>query len=163
MPSLPSEMLSKGRSPDDDFGEDEKLYRRFPPSKNRKKFKKYLGQYSIALPDMSVVRSKFNGKPEFALYDVTRNDKYHSGWGVVSIAVQDIPPETFLNGIGYPLKCKHMPLKRNYQHSEVRIHDSSGTHLDSRAGLPEGLNQSFQARLQPVLRVVIEHAYDLES
>jgi hypothetical protein len=109
---IPDEMLTRDRHPDPHFFPDELPYRRFRPD--------HLDGNSISidaieLPDMSCNRQKY-GPPEWALLFEGCED-----WGVCGFAVKDIPQDQYFVGIKYDFRPEHVPLRRNYPHSEVRV------------------------------------------
>lgn len=115
MAEMPPELLTRDRSVDPDFADEELLYRRFHPS--------HLDGAEIAidaveLPDMSVNRSKYS-RPEWVIWD-----EAFEGWGVLAFRVRDIPPDRIVWHAGvipYTLEPRHMPLKYNYPHTEVWV------------------------------------------
>lgn len=138
MPDLPDGMWSRGRDPDEHFASDERLYRRVP---------KYLwadpvrgvGIAAIALPDMSVLRSKY-AHPEWARFS---GDSYtYHDWGVVSFAVGDLPSPLKEEGVfEFEFSPAHAPLQKNYPHSEVRVLQDG-----SRVGPSDELSQAVHLR-----------------
>jgi hypothetical protein len=122
MPEVPADMMTFDREPDPIFDDMERLFRRFPPACFDR------GGVSIAaieLPDMSVVREKY-GRPEWLLLD-----EEYLGWGVLYFLVRDIPPneEIIQSGfMSFSLEPRHVPLKKNYPHSEVSVF-RDGVHI----------------------------------
>ena len=108
--------MAAGRPEVQVFAEDERLFRRFHPD--------HLDGDEIAidaveLPDVSVNRERF-GPPEWLLLDVG-----HEDWGVLAFLVRDIPPhrQVWHRGVvPYTLEPRHVPLRHNYPHSEVRVY-----------------------------------------
>ena len=139
MPDLPAEMMTLDREPDQDFDDMERLFRRFPPACLDR------GEISIAaveLPDMSVLREKY-GKPEWLLLD----DDY-LGWGVLYFLVRDLPPHEEITQAGFmsfSLAPRHVPLKKNYPHSEVWM-SRDGIHICRASNNLELLDPDFHLR-----------------
>jgi len=139
MAEIPPEMMQNGRAADDDFADDERLFRRVKPES-------FDGDEpsiaAVELPDMSVVRGKY-GKPEWLLLD----EEYHE-WGVIYFHVGDIPPgvEIIQAGIlSFRLEPKHVPYHKNYPHTEVWAY-RDGAHIcrkDDNLGL---LDPDFHLR-----------------
>jgi len=116
MSEVPPEMMTGDRQSDPVFADDETLYRRFRP-----------GDFdggevmpeAFELPDMSVHREKY-GPPEWLLLGEDVRE-----WGVGAFSVADIPRDEELLHLGvivYVLQPEHVPLRRNYPHSEVRVY-----------------------------------------
>jgi hypothetical protein len=149
MPELPDYMLREQREVDPEFEPDEQLYRRVPHA--------YWDDDEVELdaiefPDMSVQRGKY-GPPESARWD---RGKYVN-WGVIGFEVQDIPAEIPFQGmVIYKMRPVHVPLKKNYPHSEVQIFESkcndpgSETHIVK--NLLEGVTQEAQQIWRELLR-----------
>ena len=122
MADIPSGMLADGRLADQHFEDAERLYRRFEPDNldgNE------ISIAAVALPDMSVVRSKY-GQAEWLL-----RDEEYANWGVLRFLVRDIPPnrDVFHYGvIAFRMEPRHVPYQKNYPHSEVWVH-CDGTHI----------------------------------
>lgn len=139
MAEVPPEMMTLERGPDHEFHEMERLFRRFPPTCFDG------GEISIAaveLPDMSVIREKF-GKPEWLLLD-----EEFQGWGVLFFLVRDIPPNEEILQAGFmsfSLEPKHVPLKKNYPHSEVWVFHR-GIHICKNHNNLELLDPDFHLR-----------------
>lgn len=126
MPDLPSAMMKGTRSEDQVFASDEPLYRRVP-------FELWdqdedgLDLDAIELPDMSVMRGKY-AHPEWARFD--RGN--YVDLGVVSFSVEDIPePFMHLGVFNWSFRAEHVPLRRNYPHSEVRAYEDN-VHVDGK-------------------------------
>jgi hypothetical protein len=139
MCDIPPAMMANGRPADQDFDDDEELYRRFDPENLE------AGEVTIdavALPDMSVIRQKY-GHPEWLLI---HEDFAH--WGVLAIRVRDIPPDSPILHMGevpFVLQPRHVPYRQNYPHSEVWVF-RSGVHLCSQDDNLHLLDPDFHLR-----------------
>lgn len=148
---LPEGMHRRNRPDDQVFGGREDLYRRFPPIF-------WDGSdpdiETIPLPDMSVMRSKYAERPEWALLELREEDDFE-GWGVLTFRVEDIPPELMHLGVeAYGFKVVHVPLRRNYPHSEVRAFRGSAR-IRSKQEIPPEVHLRFRTQLSWKLRVLI--------
>lgn len=139
MAEIPHEMMTLERQADDNFSDEERLFRRVRPES-------FDGDEpsiaSVELPDMSVGRGKY-GKPEWLLLDEDRH-----GWGVIYFLVRDLPPgiEILQAGImSFSLEPKHIPLARNYPHSEVWVFRDR-VHICSNAKNVHLLDPDFHLR-----------------
>src|SRR5437016_13046447 len=116
MAEIPPGMMTMGRPDDQDFAEDELLFRRFRPEDFDGG---EVAPEAFELPDMSVNREKY-GPPTWLLLE-----EGCERWGVASFRVHDIPRERPVLHAGivvYLLRPEHVPLRYNYPHSEVRIY-----------------------------------------
>jgi hypothetical protein len=115
-------MMTGGRAEVQEFADDERLFRRFHPN--------HLDGDEVAidaveLPDMSVNRERF-GPPAWLLLE-----EEYADWGVLAFLVRDIPPHRQMwhqGVVPYTLEPKHVPLRHNYPHSEVRVY-RDGMHI----------------------------------
>jgi hypothetical protein len=159
MSDIPDEMMQKGRGEDQNFSPEECLYRRVP---HELWDDSEIELDSIELPDMSVNRQKY-GPPEWVrlVGDNTAN------WGVIGFLTKDIPPEIQHLGVYiYKFRPVHVPLRRNYPHSEVRVYETpadrpeSETHIGKT--LVERITPDVSLRWREKLRRkcrIILHAY----
>ncbi|MCI0639805.1 MAG: hypothetical protein L0Y58_25400 [Verrucomicrobia subdivision 3 bacterium] len=122
MAEIPPEMMALERVADNEFENQERLYRRVPPES-------FDGDEpsvaAVELPDMSVGRGKY-GRPEWLLLH-----EDHRGWGVIYFVVRDIPPDREIIQAGiiaFTLEPRHVPLAKNYPHSEVWVF-REGVHI----------------------------------
>jgi hypothetical protein len=119
MNETPHELMNMGREPENDFTDEEELYRAVKPQQWPALLE------AITLPDMSVNRSKYGKHPEWVLLFEGRD-----GWGVLSFQVGDIPPTLeHLGAFSFTFRMAHMPDKHNRAHSEVHAY-TDGTHID---------------------------------
>jgi hypothetical protein len=113
MPELPEGMMQHDKPVDDIFHADEQMYRRVP---HEYWDDHHVNLDAVELPDMSVNRGKYSlprwirlTSPEFC------------DWGVIGFQVKEIPAEMQHLGVHiFRFRPKHVPLKYNYPHSEVR-------------------------------------------
>jgi hypothetical protein len=113
MPELPEGMMQLDKPVDDLFKRDEQLYRRVPHEYWEDD---YVNVDAIELPDMSVNRGKYS-QPQWVRL---LGEQYHD-WGVIRFQVKDIPGEMqHLGAHIFRFRCKHVPHKYNYPHSEVQ-------------------------------------------
>jgi hypothetical protein len=147
MNELPEGMLAKGRKPVQDFTDDEKLYRAFPPDCLDGTA---LEIDALELPDMSVNRGKF-GPPEWMLLlDV------FNGFGVAAFCVGDIPKELLHRGVErFTSRPFHSPTPQNYPHSEIRMFNGYGHHINAKDCLDPDLDLRWRERLLQRIRVII--------
>lgn len=149
MPELPRAMRTEDRAADQAFNTNEYLYRRVP-LEHWEERDDFIELDAIELPDMSVVRSKY-AHPEWARFE---GDKYkYSDWGVIGFLVGDIPtPLQHLGVFLCTFRAEHVPLKKNYPHSEVRAFED-GRHIDDFAGeLDHHLHMRWRELLSRRLR-----------
>ena len=126
MPDFPSAMLRNGRPEDQAFHSDEYLYRRVP-LKLWDDGDDPLEIDAVELPDMSVIRGKY-GHPEWARL---QSEEY-SQWGVIGFQVQGIPPSLQHLGVFvWTFTPWHVPLHKNYPHSEVRAYENN-VHINAK-------------------------------
>ena len=119
MPELPPAMRTQGRAADQEFSPDEYLYRRVPLI-HWEEWDDFIELDAIELPDMSVMRSKY-AHPEWARFE--GDDYEYHDWGVIGFRVGDIPtPLQHLGVFLCTFRAEHVPLKRNFPHSEVRAY-----------------------------------------
>jgi hypothetical protein len=137
MAELPDGMMQAAKEIDDVFKPDEYLYRRVP---HQYWDDDRVNLDAIELPDMSVNRGKYS-QPQWVRL---ASDEFRD-WGVIGFQVKDIPFEMRHLGVHlFRFRPKHVPLKRNYPHSEVRAYHA-------RPGLPEleeRINSDFLKREQ---------------
>jgi hypothetical protein len=145
---IPDEMLKKDRHPDPHFEPEELLYRRFSPDDFDGDT---LSVDAIELPDMSCNRSKY-GPPTWCL--LVEGCEH---WGVCGFEVRDIPQVQYFTDIRYDFGPEHVPHKRNYPHSEVRVF-RDGTRIDpAHAGaLIPAAHLQWRQRLLWNIRIIIE-------
>jgi hypothetical protein len=143
MPELPPGML---RNPDGKrdlpiepyFHPDEYLYRRVPDWLWDDGESPPFDIDAIALPDMSVGRSKL-AHPEWLRL---RADQF-ALCAVVGFRWGDVPRQMFESGILFVFDAVHTPESRDYPHSEVRAYrenrDRQRQHVTKTEDLPESL------------------------
>jgi hypothetical protein len=156
MPDLPEYMLKKDKPTIDHFAPEEHLYRRVPHE--------YWEDDEVELdtidfPDMSVTRELL--APATSARWI--GDEYVD-WGVIGFRVSDIPPGIpFQGAYIYRMKAVHVPLKRNYPHSEVRVFESKWDqpdkelHLDkvSMPGVPREAQQEWREMIRRKCRIIL--------
>jgi hypothetical protein len=114
-----------------------------------------LGVEAIELPDISVGRSKF-GHAEWVRFDVV-NNKHYEEWAVIGVKVSEIPIAIWRDG--YPkfwFKPCHVPLERDYPHSEIRAFDEIGKHVQIADLLPEDIHLEWRERLLRKMKTIIK-------
>jgi hypothetical protein len=132
MADLPPAMLQRDRAADQEFSDDERLFRRFPGTHYHPEEKLKIGEEAIDIPDMSVGREKHGGRPEFLLVNKAHLKKHHAEWGVFQFRVCDIPGRMNHLGEVYSFGPVHTPEKLNYFHTEIRCYDSRDRHLSAK-------------------------------
>ena len=161
MADLPDEMLQKDRQLDPVFRDEEWLYRRVP---HELWDDDSIELDAIELPDMSVNRQKYS-KPAWVRLD---RDEY-SDWGVIGFQVQDIPPEIQDDGAFlFPFRSVHVPLRRNYSHTEVRAYESPVDHPEEETHIGKALmnrvepevHLRWRERLRRKCRIILR-AYEV--
>lgn len=154
MSSPPACMRSNGRHPDTYFHPDEYLFRRVPLDLwDEPTDVALLDVDAVQLPDISVGRSKF-GHPEWVRFDVV-NGRYFEEWGILGVRVEDIPPEMFRDGVNrFTFGPNHMPLEKDYPHSEIRAF-LNGNHVENSEDLPEDVHLKWRERLLREMRAII--------
>jgi hypothetical protein len=120
MAEIPPGMFRNGRPKDQDFAQDDHLFRRVRHEDwegNRPAID------SIELPDMSVGWSRY-GHPEWLRIDEDHlEEALCVDWGVVGFMVKDIPDKLLHQGvIVWTFQPIHAPKGANYPHSEVRAY-----------------------------------------
>lgn len=146
---LPEGMLQRERLPVQRFEPAEFLYRRIPPQLwDRSPHR--VDVDAINLPDMSVGRSRF-GHPEWL-----RLAPGCDAWAVVGFRIALVPTEQRYNGLPYLVRAIHVPLRRDYPHSEVQLFDRTGAHVDGKAlPMPDEVNLAWREKLLRVLEVFL--------
>lgn len=153
---LPNGMLQGNRHVVPHFDQREILYRRVPPECWDEDNPTHpIDIDAIEMPDMSVGRSRF-AHPEWLRLATGCDD-----WAVVGFQVGDIPREQFIDGIRYDFRAVHVPLRRNYPHSEVRAHrgateDVAEAHVDGKAVMmPDRVHLEWREKLLRHVKVLI--------
>lgn len=147
---VPAAMRSNGRAPDDDFGPDELLFRRFPPQAF---VDNELELDSVQLPDISTMRQRYTEDPCWVLLDVTGKQDF-SSWGIAAVRISKLPREVWHHATNkYDFVVAHAPLSNNYPHSEIRAFDSSRKHLRENSEIPPDVGLCFRERLLRVMKV----------
>jgi hypothetical protein len=158
MPDLPPAMRSEGREADQEFDPDEYLYRRVPLD-HWAEWDDYIELDAIELPDMSVMRSKY-AHPEWARFEGA--DYKYDDWGVIGFRVEDIPtPLQHLGVFLCTFGAFHVPLRRNYPHSEVRAYEDA-KHIDVSSKLDHDLHMRWRERLARHVKKFIGPKEDVE-
>ena len=147
-------MHANKRPPNQNFHHDEYLFRRVPtwiwddPAEE-------LGLEAVELPDISVGRSKF-GHAEWVRFDVIHNC-HHEDWAVVGVMVERVPPAIWREG--YPrlvFKTCHVPIERDYPHSEIQAFDDVGQHVNMIDLLPEEIHLEWREKLLREIETIIK-------
>jgi hypothetical protein len=138
MADVPPEMMQGERLPDQEFLDEELLFRRFSFENLRD------GEISPAafeLPDMSVNRGKY-AKPDHLL--VSEQNKE---FGVASFRVEDVPVNDAVwhSTVKYLLQVFHEPHRKNYAHCEIRVF-RDGTRITTAANNLNFLDPDFHLR-----------------
>lgn len=154
MADCPAEMLTGERVADQDFPDNEILYRRFS-SKHLMPGPK-VNLAAIDLPDMSVNRSKGGGTLEHVLVG---NEAY----GVFGFFVGDIPSESFHNGRRHSFKPVHVPHRKNYFHSEIQCFDFEGVHIIASEAIPQQILFRWRYQLREKTKVLRTPATTADS
>jgi hypothetical protein len=120
---------------DPNFSDSEELYFRFPP--NYYEPPDSVNEAGIRPPDMSVNRSKYDGKPRDVLTsyrtlsDGTIEPFIH--WGVAQFTAGNIPSAMIDPQIGFRSRIIHDPVPDNFYHSEIRMYNpKTGKRLRTR-------------------------------
>ena len=147
-------MIRNNRSKDQIFDPDESLYRRVPPEcfPKTKGKKIRLTIYSLELPDVSVVRSKHDGEPEYALYDDV-NKVHYKNWGITSVKAVNIPNSIPFHGNNYSTNLNHAPHKNNYHHSEIQVYDHTDQHLTRLKDFPIEFIAIWRQKMRSLLAI----------
>ena len=117
MPDRPDEMLQGDRPADNIFNDpNERLYRRVP-SDYWLEPPYEMEVDAIDAVNISVNRGKYS-KPSWVRFD---RDEY-ADWPVLFWLVGDLPSERHYAGqLVYRILLQHVPLRKNYPHSEIRL------------------------------------------
>lgn len=146
MNNIPPAMLTRGRGPDQLFDRNEQLCIRIMSKHIRNNS---IDLSAINLPDLSVNRMKHKGCIEYVLmHDYPK----YVDWGVLTITVERVPNETYLNGSKYEFRVVHDPIRKNFFHTEIRCFDDTDNHIESKDVLPIELQMRFRDRLRFGLR-----------
>jgi len=147
MSDIPQRMYTAGRTPQQDFAPEEKLWRRIKKEHAFPNGRIDLG--AIELPDISVNRENDDGEPR----DLLLNE--HAGWGVAEFRVDDIPsPQVYRGFEKYDFVPVHVPEKKNWYHSEIRGY-RSGDHVSTAQGFPEEVSRQWRHRMRQRMRLVM--------
>jgi len=133
-------MLTNDREPDQDFFSDEHLFRRVP----RRVWSETIDLRieAFKLPDVSVGRSKYGHAVWVRLEPTT--PKFFHNWGVISIQVSLVPAALISeNGLEFNFKPVHVPLEKDYPHSEIRAYTIE-VHLKDLQAIPEDVELAFR-------------------
>jgi hypothetical protein len=131
VPELPERLKRNGRAADQEFAAAEKLFRRYT------KLHYVDGQFTgIGLnleSPPSTNREKYS-EPADVLFSPTNQ---YAGWGVLSLAVQDITITLPTDQARYSFSPKHMPLEDNYAHAEIwcDLTEPTGQHVEPSPGV----------------------------
>lgn len=150
MPELPEYMMRNGRPVDDNFRADEMLYRRVLPEDWEVD---YVNVDAIEMPDMSVNRAKY-GPPESVLLSFEKSRTC----GVIGFTIGDVPPEKVHLGVHvYRFRVQHVPLSRNYPHSEVRAFYANMAAAEQETHITESFLKQEKARnLMPLFPLELQ-------
>jgi hypothetical protein len=124
MAEIPIEMQTLQKPKIPHFANDELLYYRFHVDHWEEGG---VAAEAFRPPDMSVNRASL-GPPKWAI--LTEGDEYVL-WGVASFRVEQIPIGQGLEHLGvftFTFRPEHVPLKKNYPHSEIWIF-RDGVHI----------------------------------
>lgn len=149
---IPADMKRGTRRPDQQFDENELLYRRVPPSAWGSNDE--IDVAAVPLPDISTMRQKFTLDPQWVLIDTVGGYDFRE-WGIVSVPVGGIPRIAHEAGASTcTFSAVHMPEDDNYPHTEIQAFDAAGAHLTDQATIPPELHLNFRERLLWKVRVV---------
>jgi hypothetical protein len=155
----PERLLRGERATDNQFDDDEKLYRRFLPNHPTQDIFQ-IERYQF-YPAMSVNRERYS-EPHDVLYDKVLNGQGFDDWGVTYIRVKqalllfNTSPLYTVQGnkstadVTYTVSVEHHPEEDNYAHSEIRIL-KDGEYQEN-LNLPTGLKKQVRSYLQWVLQ-----------
>ena len=119
---------SSGRTPDDGFERDERLYRRFDP--NRFLIDGILSPLAFSFPRQSVNRGKYSA-PEDVLHPDCCGSTVLTGWRIAMLLVGDVPRHLKSgDGREFLFFLRHAPLTSCYAHSEMRC-NSGGRNIEA--------------------------------
>jgi hypothetical protein len=145
--NLPPAIYRNGRPRDDAFTDEEVLYRRVEPGNWHQRL---IDIAAIALPDMSVGRSKY-GHPEWLRLE----GEQYADWAVVGFRVGDIPRELLHVGTDtWTFTVRHLPLDDNYPHSEVWGY-RNGAHMNAKAALEPDVHLRWRSQLRWRIRTFL--------
>lgn len=133
---------------DNRYEDSELLFRRFPLGL-------FVGERvhinAVTLPDMSCNRSKHGGRPEFVLISPAGN--YHD-WGIAQFSAGQLPSPHFDEGVPFYSSPRHVPLRRNYFHTEIRSYDVEGNRISDSSRFGKDALARWRYRLLCELKVV---------
>lgn len=155
MAEIPHEMMTHEKPKIHHFPKDEFLYYRFH-------FDHWedggVAAEAFRPPDMSVNRGSL-GPPEWTI--LTEDDEYVL-WGVASFRVEQIPTGVEMIHLGkiiFTFRPEHVPLKKNYPHSEIWVF-RDGAHICIQNRNTDLLDPEFhmrwRERLSQLAHVIIQ-------
>jgi hypothetical protein len=155
MAEIPPEMMTLQKPIIQHFSSNERLYRRFRPDHWEEGG---VAADAFRLPNMSVNRGSL-GPPQWAI--LTEDDEFVT-WGVASFIVDEIPYGVEMLHLGriiFTFRPEHVPLKKNYPHSEVWVFRDK-VHICASNKNTELLDPEFhlrwRERLSQLAHVVIQ-------
>lgn len=150
MCELPEGMLTRGRRVVPRFDRHEWLFRRVPDELWDNDSEEPIDLDAIALPDMSVLRSRF-AHPEWARFD---RGEYRL-LAVIGFQVESIPNRLVDAGsFVWTFGVVHSPTARNYPHSEVQACEN-GLHVDGRERLTAEVHLRWRQQLLHHVRIFL--------
>jgi len=155
MAEIPPEMMTLQKPTIPHFNVEELLYRRFHPDHWEDGG---VAPEAFGLPNMSANRSTL-GSVHWAI--LTEDDAFVT-WGVAAFRVKEIPHGVEMMHLGhiiFTFRPEHVPLRKNYPHSEVWVyrdqvhisHSNKNTHL-----LDPEFHLRWRERLSQVAKVIIQ-------
>lgn len=140
---------------DEDFPDDETLFRRVDPKRHWKpNLDPPIDPLAIALPEMSIGRSKY-GHPEWLrLYD--HDGKSCLEWAVIGFHVSAIIKTYHIDGEQYDSKPVHDPHSKNYPHTVVRtFHKNANRYIHSKDYLTRRMQLEWRDAIRRRLTIYI--------
>lgn len=127
---IPERLHRNGRGIDNEFLEDELIYRRFKVEGNKEDWlsNSQISTSIFKVSNDSCNRSKYSEEPEDVLFNIRPQDegKHYIDWGILSLQVHQLNQFSFpiqQNSIDriFSIKVEHVPDDCMYPHSEIRV------------------------------------------
>lgn len=152
---IPKYLHKNGRSENNSFTKEEKLYRRIPPDAIHSNGE--ISPACLSLYDMSLNRERYSKSPEDVLYNIENGEHFLSSEileiGVGSIELPRYPHPNDENRV-YTFKMKHEPEECMYPHSVLKI-ILNHNEIKSKKDIPPTLRALFREHLRKKGTVVV--------
>lgn len=149
----PGRMYAKGRPLDPEFLGTEQLYSRCKLDWIDENG--HLKPTYVRIPDQSVNREKYSQCKDVLLPDGSPQSRAWLLWGVASVRVEDLPPQSqSAGGVTFQVTVEHDPLDDNYGHCELRVYKDGHRECDSKK-VNSKVKKEYQVKLARRTRVIV--------